>query len=127
MHGGGLAELTGEVGGADIGGDEGAMLLGHHGVHRQPNPGVHCVGDGIHAVPIDPFSNDLSTDVGFVAVIGGQDFNLETATLFGEILGRHLRGDHGSLAGLISERTVHIIEDADLDRGGQFGLRDGGW
>ena len=103
------------------------MLLRHYRVHRQSDTGVHRVGHRADAVPIDPLANDLGADIGFVEVIGGQDFDLEAGPFFRKILGRHVRGDDGSLAGLIRERAVHVVEDADFDGIGQFGLRESGW
>ena len=81
------------------------MLLRHYRVHRQSDTGVHRIGDRVDVVPVHPFANDLGADIGLVEVIGGQDFDLEATALgFRELLGRHLRGDDGSL-GRTDRRT----------------------
>ncbi len=51
---------------------------------------------------------------------------MQTAALCGEILRRHIGRDHRPLAGLIGERAIHVVENANLDDGGQLGVGNRG-
>ena len=115
LHGGRRAELAAEVGGhrARRQGDPAAVL--HQVDDAERDPGIREVHDAGHPLLIDPAPRDREADIRLVLVVGGQDLDLQSAGLLGEILEREVGGGDRARPDLIRERAAHVAEHADLD------------
>jgi hypothetical protein len=100
------------------------MLLRHYRVHGEADAGIHCVGNRGHAVAVHPLADNLRPDIRFVEMIRRHDLHLQTTAGGGEVIRRHVCRDDRATPGLVGERAVHVVENADLDGIGQF--RPGG-
>jgi len=108
-----LAPVRSEVAGP--GRQEHLVLLPHHLVDGERDPGIRDVDDHVDLVAVDPRARDAGADVGLVLVVGADDLDLHVLLRGGEILHRLAGGEHRALPAEIGVEPRHVVEHADPD------------
>ncbi|MGY3647227.1 hypothetical protein ACVWW2_002518 [Bradyrhizobium sp. LM4.3] len=80
-----------------------------------PSRGDRHVDDQIDLVDVVPAPRDGAADVGLELVVADDDADRLAEHGAAEIVDRHLRRRHRTLAGRCRGRAVHVGEHADLD------------
>ena len=94
--------------------DEQLLLLIGDALDREPDCRHRDVQDQIDLVDIVPAPRDAAADVGLELVIADHDTDRLAQHLAAEIVDRHLRRRHRTLAGRRRGRAVHVGKHADL-------------
>jgi hypothetical protein len=107
---------AGQVGRGRARDEEHFVLVAHDLVHGERDRGRRHVDDHVNLIDVDPRAHHVRAHVGFVLVVGADNFDLHALGGRTEVFHRHSGRHHGALAAQVGIGARHVVHDADLDR-----------